>query len=675
MKRIGRLLVVLVMAGSPLFSQNVHIPDGSFLKALVDRGVDANGDGAISYAEAENVSVLELAFGEDINDRISDFTGLEAFSYLLRFDCSGHGISNLDIWANRRVAFLDCSHNNIGELDLSRHTRLVRLDCQYNSIESLELSANGRLEYLSCGKNLLKALDVSGNPVLKHLACFWNQIPALDVSGNAGLEELYCMGNSLTTLDLSANTMLTGLNCADNLLTDLDLSNNPELEYLVCGRECEHCTWLGNYMTELDLSANKKIKTLKLNLMSALQDVCVWTAPFPVEGMVLETAGSPNISFTTACGEDCLYIPDMAFYRELVYLGVDANRDGCITSMEAEAVTVLELGYATDLYAEISDFTGLEAFVNLERLDCSNHGITSLDVSENPALTYLDCGYNSLIGLDLSKNLNLKTLHCWSSGLEELDVSANTLLEILYCGWNMLGELDLSGNSVLRILECPANNLSGITLPEASNLRLLNCARNQIGQLDLSHQDDLSYLDCRDNQLTAVDLSGNWNLWGLYAGNHWGGGNRLTTLDLSRNSGITSLSLTYLPTLYKVCVWTDPFPPSGVRVTTQNSPHVWFSSGCTGSKGSFGPVVGQQMAQQNRFRIFPNPAGEQVTIAFSEQGPHTFELISAGGALIRSGTVTGNLHTIDLFGVPEGIYLVRITMEDAVITQRLMRRY
>ncbi len=53
----------------PLFSQTVSIPDSIFLIALIDEGVDTNGDNLISYTEAEAVMNL------DVSDRdISDMT-------------------------------------------------------------------------------------------------------------------------------------------------------------------------------------------------------------------------------------------------------------------------------------------------------------------------------------------------------------------------------------------------------------------------------------------------------------------------------------------------------------------------------------------------------------------------------------------------------------------------
>ena len=42
MKRIGLILIAILLVAFPLFSQNVNIPDTNFSNALIDEGVDTN---------------------------------------------------------------------------------------------------------------------------------------------------------------------------------------------------------------------------------------------------------------------------------------------------------------------------------------------------------------------------------------------------------------------------------------------------------------------------------------------------------------------------------------------------------------------------------------------------------------------------------------------------------
>jgi len=56
--------------------------------------------------------------------------------------------------------------------------------------------------------------------------------------------------------------------------------------------------------------------------------------------------------------------------------------------------------------------------------------------------------------------------------------------------------------------------------------------------------------------------------------------NLLTSIDLTNNTLITHLRLSSMPSLYKVCVWTMPFPPASVAVDTTSSPNVYFTMNC-----------------------------------------------------------------------------------------------
>jgi hypothetical protein len=57
-------------------------------------------------------------------------------------------------------------------------------------------------------------------------------------------------------------------------------------------------------------------------------------------------------------------------------------------------------------------------------------------------------------------------------------------------------------------------------------------------------------------------------------------GNLFTNLDVTNNNAIEDLMLSSMPSLSKVCVWTMPFPPTGVTVDTTDSPNVYFTMDC-----------------------------------------------------------------------------------------------
>jgi len=62
-KAILRILIILLTLASICHckkeaEQGVAIPDNDFLKALIEQGVDKDGDGNISPSEAELITIL-----------------------------------------------------------------------------------------------------------------------------------------------------------------------------------------------------------------------------------------------------------------------------------------------------------------------------------------------------------------------------------------------------------------------------------------------------------------------------------------------------------------------------------------------------------------------------------------------------------------------------------------
>lgn len=223
----------------------IPIPDEAFLEALIEKGMDTDGDGNISYGEAEFIFTLNLA-GRDI----SSLSGIEGF------------------------------------------VNLVRLGCRYNLLTTLDLSKNKQLEELDCHHNQLKLLNLTSNTRLRKLNCSWNELPILNLRHNRELEQLISGINPFSSLDLSKNTKLDFLTCSSSKLEQLDLSYNPLLTLLQCG---------SNPLRSLNVSGNDLIVFLDISDMPSLEDVCVWTLPFPPEGVGVNMEGSPNVHFTTDC--------------------------------------------------------------------------------------------------------------------------------------------------------------------------------------------------------------------------------------------------------------------------------------------------------------------------------------------------------------------------------------
>jgi hypothetical protein len=428
----------------------VNIPDKYFLIELIKEGVDQNGDGMISYKEAEDQGNLII---DERN--ISNLTGIEAF------------INLNTLWIRGTSAT---------EVDISTLTNLV--------------------EIMFDGNKLIR-LDVSNNTALRNLFCDNNQITGLDVTNNPELIDLYCHDNLIPELDVTNNPKLQVLHFRSNKISSIDVKGNPDITHLNCG---------GNSLTSLDLSCNNALYLLTIEDMPTLKYVCLPKRNVSIEG------GNATIEFSRDCSSECddnpptseIYIPDIAFIYALIEEGVDADNNNFISFEEAESVTSLNLSTKG-----ITDMTGIEAFTNLTNLECKFNAMTTMDLSKNTALTYLNCYTNPLTFLDVSNCTELTYLQCNMNELTSLDVSENINLEFLDCQGNNISNLDISNATALKNLRCGVNNLSSLDVTNNIDLINLVCHENQISELDVSINIALEELCCARNPLTTLDISNN----------------------------------------------------------------------------------------------------------------------------------------------------------------------
>ena len=107
-----------------------------------------------------------------------------------------------------------------------------------------------------------------------------------------------------------------------------------------------------------------------------------------------------------------VHIPDINFKNLLLTSPlINMNGDGDIQISEA-------IGYSGALHIgnqNISDLTGIEAFVNLTDLFCHGNQLTTLDVSHNTALTYLGCAENQLTTLNVKNGNNSSLIWLYSA--------------------------------------------------------------------------------------------------------------------------------------------------------------------------------------------------------------------------------------------------------------------
>ncbi|WP_209402297.1 gliding motility-associated C-terminal domain-containing protein [Pseudozobellia sp. WGM2] len=180
-------------------------------------------------------------------------------------------------------------------------------------------------------------------------------------------------------------------------------------------------------------------------------------------------------------------IPDANFEQFLVDQGIDTNGvNGNILNADAQAVTVLNV-----TRNDITDFTGLQAFVNIVSLNLGTNKFATLPLSTLTDLEELVFDDNDVLAsLDFSNNLNLRILHMRSTGsgtfgpITSINLENNLLLE--------------------EFVEYANGNITELRLPQSGNLRDLNISARNVDPIDLTNQNGLENLTLGQTNIGAT---------------------------------------------------------------------------------------------------------------------------------------------------------------------------
>ena len=472
------------------YGQDVDIPDEKFLQALIEDGVDTDGDGIIQIAEAEEVTELIVQ-----REEIGNLEGIQAFVNLTK---------------------LECGYNNLTEIDLSSNLKLKELGCQGNTLAEIDLSNNPALTELHSNDNKLTEIDLSNNPALTHLRCRNNKLTELNLTENPALTQLTCYQNELKILDLSNNSALMELNCYKNELIVLDLSNNPDLRELNCYQ---------NELTEINISNNSKLTILNCN-ENNLQTIDVSNSPFLVE---------------FSCSKNNIKELDLSNNPVLIKLSCSGSylRKGDLENLNLSNNPLISKLFCSNNKIEELD---LSSSVELLELYCSYNELSKIDLLKSSKLVVLQCDHNIINSLNISTTTEIEELNCSYNRIESIDLSHNTKLIELYSSHNRLQNINVSHNTELVNLDCSHNDLESIDLSHNTELVELNCSSNLIEELDIKDNVVLKELRCLNTNLSQLDLSSSKELEELYADN-----NEFESIDFSNSTKLVIISLQYTP--------------------------------------------------------------------------------------------------------------------------------
>lgn len=372
------------------------------------------------------------------------------------------------------------------------------------------------------------------------------------------------------------------------------------------------------------------------------------------------------------------YVPDDNFEQALIDLGYDDVLDDYVLTSHIEFVENLDVSFLN-----ISDLTGIEDFLHLEGLSCTNNDINNLDLSQNINLRSLTCYNNNLAFLDLSNNIELKSLLCMNNNLTFLDLSNCSELNLLDCSDNQLIDLDVSQNINLTRLYFHNNLISSIDLNQNLLLIHLICFNNNLQNINISSNTELINFYCGGNQLTSIDLSNNFNLRNLTVDN-----NQLKSLDVSNNinlehftctrnqlttlnvkngnnsnmvevDGVLGFSSINNPNLF--CIQVDDAAWSETNWTSVDE---WtsFNEDCN--------YMNIEDVDMLKISLYPNPVNDILN--FSEKLIE-FTIYDVSGKMIISQQ--NIINQINLSSLPKGNYLVKgVSISGKNFTQKFIKK-
>lgn len=387
-------------------------------------------------------------------------------------------------------------------------------------------------------------------------------------------------------------------------------------------------------------------------------------------------------------------IPDFAFKNVLlndnvadfdgdnIYDGdVDINNDGEIQEQEALQVVKLKINNKN-----IYNLTGLEKFLNLEELNCSNNFFSSIDLSLMSQLKVLHCNeISTSLSLDVTANNNLellscyggqvvnlaigqktllKSINCYANQLISIDVTLVPNLEILICGGQDLSSngIDISQNTNLKVLECSLASMASINVNQNALLEELYCNDNMFSNLNLDQNIALKKLSCFSNQLQSLNLSQNVLLEDLQCDN-----NQLEWINIKNTSIESVLTFDNNSTLNYICA--DTAQVASIQNQVSNYGYASCSVGddCVILSTPDYPL-------DTSLEFFPNPIKNSLTIKGSNN-LKSIAVYDVNSRLLKEVSLVGNQleKTVFLSELEAGMYLVKIVSSKGQLVEQLVK--
>ncbi|WP_420573674.1 LamG-like jellyroll fold domain-containing protein [Kordia sp.] len=521
----------VVAVGSPNSMGNGILDDGLVLTSRISgvTYLDISGNSIDQLDGLEAFTALEILICSENNFNEFDFSQLPLLRELTMSDLifpildlssnlnlekliyNNANSTSLNIGNNTMITELNIGNNNIGSFDFA----------PYTTLEILNLSGNmGLFESTFTTLSNLKELNVNGVGIL-----------SLNLSNNLLLESLALDEALGFNLDLSSNTALTSLSARNAELSGINIQNgnNANITYFDAEQNSTtmNCIQVddpnASYLNTWDVDSNV-VFTLDCSLTNIpnanfenyleTHDADGDSVPVGDPMSLGNGIANDNKVFTyRVASVTSLDISNLAIgqfigiedFIALEHLDCNGNSGGDLDLSNAVNLLILDCS-GNDL--EAADFSNN---TQLTTLDCSSSTIGPLDLGSNTNLVNLDISDNPFIAsrFDVSGLPNLEILNASNIGLTSIDFSVNTNLKTLNISNNSsLVNLNVSNNLLLESLQ--VDGASGFALDLSNNIALTSFSANNSDLSSLNMQngnnDNVTYFDARLNVFNCIQV-------------------------------------------------------------------------------------------------------------------------------------------------------------------------
>ena len=84
-------------------------------------------------------------------------------------------------------------------------------------------------------------------------------------------------------------------------------------------------------------------------------------------------------------------------------------------------------------------------------------------------------------------------------------------------------------------------------------------------------------------------------------------------------------------------------------------------------------AISSMEAESSLLQIFPNPAGNLLTVELQKGEACDFQIYSASGQQVLEGILTGSSQTIDLSSLERGMYFIKVRSPEIAVTRKFLK--